>query len=94
VCKLKELAEGNNEENEGCIQRVKILMTISVVNYLIVTRVDNVSSRHKGERALKHNFCSRPVSLTSSDIRQEIRRLRLSSPSLSSSVCMLPSIYE
>ena len=69
VCKLKELAEGNNEENEGCIQRVKILMTISVVSYLIVTRVDNVSPRHKSERALKHIFCNRPMPLTSSDKR-------------------------
>ena len=52
MCKLKELAEGNNEENEGCIQRVTILTMISAVNYLKVTRVDNVPSRHKTEKSL------------------------------------------
>jgi hypothetical protein len=69
VCKLKELAEGNNKENEGCIQRVKILMTINVVNYLKVTPVDNMSSRHTSERTLKHKFGISPMSRTSSDKR-------------------------
>ena len=42
-------------------------MTISVVRYLKVTRVDNVSSSHKSERTLKHNLCSLSMSLASSD---------------------------
>jgi hypothetical protein len=57
VCNLKELAEGNNEENEGCIQSVAILITTSVVNYLKVTSEDNVPSRHRIERALNHELC-------------------------------------
>ena len=69
VWKLEVLAEGNNEENEGCIKTVVILMTITAVNYLKVTRLDNVPSRHKSGRALKHKLCSRPMSSTSSDKR-------------------------
>jgi hypothetical protein len=59
VCKLKELAEENNEENEGCIQRVTILTMISAAIYLKVTRVNNVPSRHKTERYLKLKICSK-----------------------------------
>jgi hypothetical protein len=66
---LKELADGNNEENERCIQMVAILMTISVVNYLKVAGVDNVPSKHKTGRALKHKLCNRSMSSTSSDKR-------------------------
>jgi hypothetical protein len=45
---LKELAEGSNEGNEVCIQRVTILITIIVVNYLKVTCV--WTTCHKGVR--------------------------------------------
>ena len=43
-------AEGHNSDDDKC-------------GHLKLARVDNVSSSHKSERALKHKLCSRPMSL-------------------------------